>query len=158
MLVTAITPTAMVASLALRGLSSHRGLLRRTPVQLSQSAAAASRLLSSSTNSSTNTSVLANNVDAHSEEFQANKAHMSGLVSDLDRLQGRISRGGPEKARLRHTGRGKMLARDRIGALLDPGSPFVEVGNLAGWNLYESEGEDAVPCAGIITGIGLVQG
>ncbi|MCO5610058.1 hypothetical protein L7F22_064293 [Adiantum nelumboides] len=132
--------------------------LERRLLQSKQRHGITLRLHSTSSSEATATSVLANNVDANSADFEANRAHMSGLIADLDKLQGRIALGGPEKARLRHVGRGKMLARDRVGALLDPGSPFIEVGNLAGWNLYESEGEDAVPCAGVVAGIGLVEG
>lgn len=148
-------PTALAARMARRGCLALA--LERRLLQSKQRHGITLRL--HSTNSeATATSVLANNVDANSADFEANRAHMSGLIADLDKLQGRIALGGPEKARLRHVGRGKMLARDRVGALLDPGSPFIEVGNLAGWNLYESEGEDAVPCAGVVAGIGLVEG
>uniref|UniRef100_A0A2C9KCJ9 methylcrotonoyl-CoA carboxylase n=1 Tax=Biomphalaria glabrata TaxID=6526 RepID=A0A2C9KCJ9_BIOGL len=65
-----------------------------------------------------------------------------------------IRRGG-EKAKERHTSRGKLLPRDRINTLLDPQSPFLEFSQLAGYELY---GEDHVPAGGIITGIGRVSG
>lgn len=102
-------------------------------------------------------SVLPNNVDTASDTYKDNYASMSSLVSDLDALHSRISQGGPEKARNRHVSRGKMLARDRIGALLDPGSPFLELSTLAGWDMYGKQ-EDEVPAGGIITGIGKVCG
>ncbi|CEH18247.1 methylcrotonoyl-carboxylase subunit beta [Ceraceosorus bombacis] len=81
---------------------------------------------------------------------------MDALVSSLDTLHGRISLGGSEKARERHVQRGKLLARDRIGALLDPGSPFLELSTLAGWSVYDKE--DEVPAGGVITGVGNVSG
>lgn len=154
---TTTMPTALAARMVRRGCRLALPLERRL-LQSKQRHGITLRLHSTSSSEATATSVLANNVDANSADFEANRAHMSGLIADLDKLQGRIALGGPEKARLRHVGRGKMLARDRVGALLDPGSPFIEVGNLAGWNLYESEGEDAVPCAGVVAGIGLVEG
>lgn len=62
--------------------------------------------------------------------------------------------GGEETARKKHVARNKLLVRDRIGALLDQGSPFVEFSQLAGYNLYDEE----VPAGGIVTGMGRVQG
>lgn len=102
-------------------------------------------------------SVLPNNVDTLSEAYKSNQAAMGALVSDLDALHTRIARGGPEKARVRHVSKGKMLPRDRIGALLDTGSPFLELSTLAGWGMYGKQ-EDEVPAGGVITGIGNVQG
>ncbi|RLV48415.1 methylcrotonoyl-CoA carboxylase [Nocardioides mangrovicus] len=79
---------------------------------------------------------------------------MQELVDDLrNRLEG-VRRGGSESARAKHEGRGKMLARDRVDALLDPGSPFLELNALAASGLYD----DAVPSAGIVTGIGEIHG
>src|ERR1700759_1324134 len=88
---------------------------------------------------------------------------MAGLVEELRARTARVSQGGSESARTKHTGRGKMLARDRIDALLDPGSPFLELSPLAAYGMY-GEGPDgrsedyAVPSASIVTGIGRVQG
>jgi 3-methylcrotonyl-CoA carboxylase beta subunit len=93
-------------------------------------------------------------LDAASPAFQANAAHMRALVDDLKRNVAKISEGGGKEARDRHTGRGKLLPRDRIKALLDPGSPFLEFSQLAAIGLYN----DDAPCAGIITGIGRVNG
>jgi 3-methylcrotonyl-CoA carboxylase beta subunit len=101
-------------------------------------------------------SVLPNNVDTASEVYRNNHSAMSALVSDLDTLHSRIALGGSQKARDRHVSKGKMLARDRIGALLDPASPFLELSTLAGWGMYGAE--DEVPAGGVITGIGNVQG
>lgn len=101
--------------------------------------------------------MLPNNVDTTTDTYKSNHAAMTSLVSDLDALHSRISLGGSQKARDRHVSRGKMLPRDRVGALLDPGSPFLELSTLAGWAMY-GEKEDEVPAGGVITGIGNVQG
>ena len=98
--------------------------------------------------------LLQTQVDTNSEEFAANHAHMAALVADLLAKQERIARGGPEASRQRHTARGKLLVRNRIARLLDPDSPFLELSPLAALELYD----DQVPCAGIVTGIGRVQG
>jgi 3-methylcrotonyl-CoA carboxylase beta subunit len=93
-------------------------------------------------------------IDVHSDEFRANAEHMKGLVDDLRRQVGSAALGGSERARDKHTERGKLLPRDRIDALLDEGGPFLELSQLAAHGLYD----DAAPCAGIITGIGRVCG
>ncbi|KDN53477.1 hypothetical protein K437DRAFT_265835 [Tilletiaria anomala UBC 951] len=100
-------------------------------------------------------SVLPNNVDKVSDSFLENKAEMDRLVAELDRETKRIGLGGNEKARQRHINKGKMLPRDRIGHLLDDGSPFVELSSMAGHGLYP--GDDIV-AGGVITGIGRVSG
>lgn len=89
-----------------------------------------------------------------SPDFAANKAAMEALVADLKSKLALIELGGGEKARARHTERGKLLPRERIDGLLDPGSPFLELSALAAHGVYE----DDVPAAGIITGIGRVAG
>jgi 3-methylcrotonyl-CoA carboxylase beta subunit len=94
-------------------------------------------------------------VDTSSADFQENKRQMDEVVSRLNSLHSKIALGGPEKARQKHVERGKMLVRDRITALIDPGTPFLELSQLAGYGVYE--GED-VPAGGIITGIGTVSG
>jgi len=93
-------------------------------------------------------------VDIQGQEFQANKTAMESLVSDLNSLIQMITLGGGDKARDRHTSRGKLLPRDRINHLLDAGSPFLELSPLAAYEVYD----DVVPAAGIITGIGRVSG
>ncbi|HPW05126.1 MAG TPA: carboxyl transferase domain-containing protein [Dokdonella sp.] len=93
-------------------------------------------------------------IDTRSPEFQANTAQLRGLVDDLKQQLQRASLGGGDKARARHTERGKLLPRERIRALLDSGSPFLEISPLAAHGMYE----DAAPCAGLITGIGRVKG
>lgn len=84
----------------------------------------------------------------------ANARHMAALVEDLQALVARIAQGGPESSRTRHTARGKLLPRHRVEALLDPHTAFLEIGQLAAHNVY---GED-VPAAGLIAGIGQVEG
>ena len=97
---------------------------------------------------------LKSQIDKLSTDFQDNTASLQAQVDDLDAKLERISIGGGEKARARHTARDKLLARERVSALLDPGSPFLEFSALAADGMYD----DQSPCAGIITGIGRVHG
>jgi 3-methylcrotonyl-CoA carboxylase beta subunit len=99
-------------------------------------------------------SALASRVNPRTEAFQANARAMRALVEDLRAQVQRIKQGGGEVARQRHLGRGKLLPRERIRRLLDPGSPFLELSQLAAHDMYGGE----VPAAGIITGIGRVEG
>jgi 3-methylcrotonyl-CoA carboxylase beta subunit len=98
--------------------------------------------------------IIRSQLDPRSQEFLDNAAWHRALVDELDRRLAHAADGGGEKARLKHTERGKLLVRDRITALLDPGSPFLELSPLAAEGMYE----DAAPAAGIVTGIGRVQG
>ena len=93
-------------------------------------------------------------LDPRSPTAQANTAHMATLVQDLRTIVDRIRLGGGDTARTRHTGRGKLLPRDRVRLLLDPGTPFLELSQLAAHGLYGNE----VPAAGLITGVGRVMG
>jgi len=93
-------------------------------------------------------------VNNRSEEFLANAAHMRGLVEDLEEKVAAVHLGGGEEKQTRHESRGKLLPRDRIGALLDPGSAFLELSQLAAHGVYAEE----VAAAGIVTGIGRVAG
>jgi 3-methylcrotonyl-CoA carboxylase beta subunit len=93
-------------------------------------------------------------IDTRSAEFRTNREVMAGLVEELRRTVEQVRQGGGERARARHVGRGKLLPRDRVRALIDPGSPFLEVGQLAAHGMYGGE----VPSAGLITGIGRVSG
>ncbi len=93
-------------------------------------------------------------IEPKSSEFQENQAYLSSQVRDFENQQQRIALGGGEKARSKHTERGKLLPRDRITALLDPGSPFLELSSLAAHGMFD----DQAPCAGIITGIGRIHG
>ncbi len=93
-------------------------------------------------------------VDCNSDTFIANARHMQIQVDDLNKLVEKIKLGGGERYRKRHTDRGKLLARDRIDALLDSGSPFLELSQLAAYKVYD----DDVPAAGVVAGIGRVEG
>ena len=98
--------------------------------------------------------ILHTQINTRSPEFAANSAAMLAQVSDLRALLARVHEGGGAKAQERHTSRGKLLPRERINRLLDIGSPFLEVGQLAAHEVY---GED-VPAAGVVAGIGRVEG
>ncbi len=98
--------------------------------------------------------VLKSAVDPTSEAFARNTSSMRGLVKDLRALLATTALGGPESSRVRHVERGKLLTRDRIDALLDHGSAFLELSPLAALGLYSDE----APAAGIVTGVGRVHG
>jgi 3-methylcrotonyl-CoA carboxylase beta subunit len=99
-------------------------------------------------------SLLPTHLNPRAKEFQANATAMRRLVEDLRVQAAMAAQGGGAAAREKHVARGKRLVRDRIDRLIDPGSPFLELGQLAALGLY---GGDA-PCAGLVAGIGLVQG
>ena len=98
--------------------------------------------------------VLGTNVDPDSDEFRTRAAHNRALKDELCARVAEAALGGNEKSRERHTSRGKLLPRERVERLLDPGSPFLEIGQLAANDLYDGE----VPGAGLICGIGRVSG
>ena len=98
--------------------------------------------------------VLPTNVDASAPDFRENAAIMRALVAELRERLRQVSQGGGEEAIKRHRARGKMLARERIDRLVDPGTPFLELSPLAAWEMYD----DDAPSAGIVTGIGVVCG
>ena len=89
-------------------------------------------------------------LDLRSPEARANAEAMGALVQDLRATADRVRAGGGEAARAKHLARGKLLPRDRIRALIDPASPFLEIGQLAAHGLYGGE----VPSAGLIAGVG----
>ena len=93
-------------------------------------------------------------LNPRSADFQANAAAMQALVDDLRAQCEKIAQGGGEAARAKHLGRGKLLPRDRVQQLLDPGTPFLEIAPLAAMNMYGN----AAPGAGLIAGIGRVAG
>src|SRR5208282_5483329 len=98
--------------------------------------------------------ILHSSIDPRSNEFVANRDAMRALVADLrEKLKGARLGGGAE-AQKRHRERGKMLARERVDALVDPGSPFLEIGQLAAIGHYDG----AASSAGLIAGIGRVRG
>ncbi len=98
--------------------------------------------------------VLSTLADPASDAYQANSAHHLALVDELRRHIATAALGGSAASRERHVARGKLLPRDRVHRLLDPGSPFLEVGALAANGMYNNE----APGAGMITGIGRVKG
>ncbi|MCJ1433493.1 Methylcrotonoyl-CoA carboxylase beta chain, mitochondrial [Xylographa pallens] len=100
-------------------------------------------------------SVLQTKVDVSSTEYKNNAQQMGEVMQKMTELHAKIEVGGPPKARDKHIARGKMLPRDRITALIDTGSSFLELSPLAGHELYPNED---VPAGGIITGVGTVQG
>ncbi|UPT63200.1 MAG: methylcrotonoyl-CoA carboxylase [Hyphomonadaceae bacterium JAD_PAG50586_4] len=93
-------------------------------------------------------------IDTNSEAFKKNFAHHKALADQLRTRTAEIARGGPEDSRARHVKRGKLLPRERVERLLDPGAPFLEIGALAAYDLYNGE----APGAGLITGVGRVSG
>jgi 3-methylcrotonyl-CoA carboxylase beta subunit len=93
-------------------------------------------------------------IDTASNEFRANQMAMRALVAELEGRRAKAAAGGPPRARERHLARGKLLPRDRVMTLLDPGAPFLELSPLAADGLYD----DAINGAGIITGVGRVSG
>jgi 3-methylcrotonyl-CoA carboxylase beta subunit len=97
---------------------------------------------------------LTSSLDTGSERFRANRDHHRALVDHLREQLASAAAGGPERSRERHVARGKLLPRERVEALLDPGTPFLELSPLAAYGMY---GGDA-PGAGIITGIGRIAG
>ncbi|MGH2856246.1 MAG: carboxyl transferase domain-containing protein, partial [Solirubrobacteraceae bacterium] len=98
--------------------------------------------------------VLRSHANPSTDEYKANHAANLALVEDLQVQLARAGRGGGDRARERHVARGKLLPRERVDRLLDPGSPFLECSPLAAYELYDGK----APGAGIITGIGRIAG
>ncbi|MBT8094401.1 MAG: methylcrotonoyl-CoA carboxylase, partial [Gammaproteobacteria bacterium] len=96
--------------------------------------------------------VIKTKVERDSDDFKQNTAAHQALAEQLREVDDYVMQGGPERSRERHLKRGKLLARDRIRALLDEDAPFLEIGRQAAWQVYS----DDVPSAGIVTGIGRV--
>ncbi|MBN2697513.1 MAG: acyl-CoA carboxylase subunit beta [Bacteroidales bacterium] len=97
---------------------------------------------------------LVSKIDTSSEEFKSRKNRYTASVNLLKKRLSEVSMGGPESAREKHTRRGKLLVRDRINMLVDPNTPFLELSSLAAFGQYDNQ----FPSAGIVTGIGLIQG
>ncbi len=97
--------------------------------------------------------LLASRVE-RTDEFERRRRRMEALVAELRERTALVARGGGDRAVERHRSRGKLLARERIDRLVDPGAAFLELGALAAWDLYGGE----APSAGIVTGIGVVEG
>ncbi|GAB7539696.1 carboxyl transferase domain-containing protein [Burkholderia sp. 3C] len=98
--------------------------------------------------------ILESKLNPRSDEFRANQAALDALVADLREKIERLAQGGGQAARDKHVARGKLLPRERIALLLDPGTPFLELSQLAAYGMYN----DDAPGAGIITGIGRIAG
>jgi 3-methylcrotonyl-CoA carboxylase beta subunit len=98
--------------------------------------------------------VLKSAIDTRSTDFAKNSEIMRGLVADLHAIVSQIKQGGGARARERHLSRGKLLPRERVRTLLDPGTPYLELSQLAAHEVYD----EPIPAAGILTGIGRVAG
>src|SRR5258708_38526539 len=98
--------------------------------------------------------VLSAAVEPNSVECRENYAANGALVEELAARQAQVRQGGSERARQRHVERGKLLPRERVELLLDPGAPFLEMSTLAAWGMYDDES----PGASGINGIGVVRG
>jgi len=99
---------------------------------------------------------LKSRIDPRSPAFAANAEQMRSVVEDLRVKVRQVGEGGGADAAKKHTARGKLLPRDRVAALVDPGAPFLELSQLAAYGVYGKDGQDA-PSAGVITGIGRIE-
>ena len=103
--------------------------------------------------------ILESKLNPRSADYVANATAMRALVADLHAQIDKAALGGGDAARAKHTARGKLLPRDRVAMLLDPGTPFLELSPLAALAMYpDRDGTDSAPCAGVIAGIGRVSG
>src|SRR5262245_52034389 len=98
--------------------------------------------------------MIATRIDRDSEAFHTNASYMRGLVAELKDRLSTAAQGGGDDARRKHTARNKLLPRDRIESLLDPGCRFLEFSALAAGDMYDGD----APGAGIITGLGQIHG
>jgi 3-methylcrotonyl-CoA carboxylase beta subunit len=98
--------------------------------------------------------VIQTQISPSSDLFRANAEKMRALVADISEKASTVQRGGSDEARERHASRGKLLPRDRLTQLIDPGSPFLEIGQFAAFGMYD----DNIAAAGMIAGIGRIEG
>ena len=98
--------------------------------------------------------ILKSSIAIDSPQYHVNCHHMMALIADINSCYNKIKQGGSDGARQRHIAKGKLLPRDRISALIDPGSSFLEIGRFAAENVYD----EAITCAGVVAGIGQVSG
>src|SRR3954452_15860454 len=98
--------------------------------------------------------IIETRVDRNSPEFQENAHYLQQQLALLRERIALVQQGGGEDAIAKHRKRGKLLARERIQRLIDPGTPFLEFSSLAAWDMYGNE----APSSGIVTGIGVVEG
>jgi 3-methylcrotonyl-CoA carboxylase beta subunit len=103
-------------------------------------------------------SVIKSSLNTQGEDFKTNAAAMAALVADLREKTAAVAKGGSDDARAKHLARGKLLPRERVDALLDPGSPFLELSALAAYGMYGGSSAYEVPAASLIAGIGRVSG
>ena len=94
-------------------------------------------------------SIIESTISNRSAEFLQNREAMQVLVDDLNARIAGIAEGGGERARAKHLGRDKLLPRERVNRLVDPGSPFLEIGQFAGYEMY---GDDNIAAGGLIAG------
>ena len=99
-------------------------------------------------------SILQSNVQTGSSDFKSNQAHHLAEAEKLETQLAKIREGGGVELKKKHESRGKLFVRDRIQKLIDPGTPFLELGSLAAFDMYEG----SAPGAGVVTGVGLVHG
>jgi len=98
--------------------------------------------------------LLTSQVERESELFARRRERMTALVEELRARTAQVAAGGGDASVERHRSRGKLTARERIDLLVDPGAAFLELSALAAWGVYD----DQAPCAGIVTGVGVVEG
>ncbi|AQK52361.1 Methylcrotonoyl-CoA carboxylase beta chain mitochondrial [Zea mays] len=134
--------------------AARRQLLLSPAVAYRSSSAAATASAVHERAAPASASVLPDTLERGSDAYQRNTAAVGGLLSDLRARVSQVLRGGGAEAVRRNAARGKLLPRDRIDRLLDPGASFLELSQLAGSDVYD----EALPSAGIITGIGPVHG
>lgn len=146
----ASTPSVRVLTRAVRQLQRQRAY--RPPQCLAQRRYAATY---TSPHQAAQISIIQTAIDPQSQRYRENATSMRDLTQKLEILHAEAAKGGTDKARQKHVERGKMLVRDRVTALIDPGTSFLELSALAGHELYP--GED-VPGGGMLTGIGTVEG
>ena len=94
--------------------------------------------------------ILKSKIDPKGDEYQENQRTISALCDDLLEKRATVGQGGSERAREKHLERGKLLPRERVTRLLDPGTPFLEIGAMAAWDMYGGD----IHAAGVIAGIG----
>lgn len=130
-------------------------MTRRASTQyISRLRAGAPSLLPKDVGSKDDMPTLKSQITTSSADFRTNAEHHRKLAAELENQLARVREGGGKEARDKHEKRGKLFVRDRISKLLDPGTGFLEVGALAAFDMYEG----AAPCAGVVTGIGVIHG
>ena len=96
--------------------------------------------------------VIKSQIDPRSEGYAANKSAMQALINELHANIDKVAEGGGERYSARHKSRGKLLVRERIARLVDPGAPFLEIGQFAAWEMYSGD----LHSAGVVAGVGRI--